>query len=139
MPRKKIPAQEIEAACLRNALVPREAESSARLLGVKGPSRIMFIENKSEGEAHIGRVTFSKSGSTLYYRGLAFKSLKGSGFKANYLETTTGAYYWISGPKKDGLDRLYGKRVGVAVDEDVREEYWCEIRNLPARRHDDVT
>ena len=56
----------------------------------------------------------------------------GSGFKANYYETETGEEYWISGYKKDGSDRLYGERLPIYIDEDVRIEYWTEIRNLPA-------
>ena len=99
-------------------------------------SRIMYIEDKSggiTGPARIGRVTFSKSGATLYYGGHSFQSLKGSGFKANYFEVESGAEFWISGPRKDGLDRLYGGL--VEVDEDVREEYWVEIRGLPGNLH----
>ena len=60
-------------------------------------SRIMYIENKSqglEGEARIGRVYFSKTGKTLYYQGKIFQSLKGSGFKANYFEVVSGDHYW---------------------------------------------
>ena len=97
-------------------------------------SRIMYIENKSDGltgPARIGRVTFSKTGRTLYYQGKSFRSLKGKGFKANHYEIETGDQYWISGCKKDGGDRLYGERVPVEIDEDVREEYWSEIRRLP--------
>lgn len=89
-------------------------------------SRIMYIEHKSdglEGPAVIGRVYFSKSGKTLYYKGLKFQSLKGAGFKANYFETGSGDHYWISGPRKDRNDRLYGGDLGVQVDEDVREDY----------------
>lgn len=89
-------------------------------------SRIMYIESKEdglEGPAVIGRVYFSKSGKTLYYKGLRFRSLKGSGFKANYFELEDGGHYWISGPRKDQHDRLYGGNAGVIVDEDVREEY----------------
>ena len=89
-------------------------------------SRIMYIENKSqglEGEARIGRVYFSKSGKTLYYRGMRFQSLKGAGFKANYFELESGDEYWISGPRKDRNDRLYGGNRGVQLDDDVREEY----------------
>ena len=66
-------------------------------------SKIMYIEDKSEdieGEARIGRVYFSKSGKTLYYRGRRFQSLKGSGFKENYFEVGSGDHYWISGPRK---------------------------------------
>jgi len=89
-------------------------------------SKIMYIEDKSaglEGEARIGRVYFSKSGKTLYYRGHKFQSLKGSGFKAKYFEVETGNHYWISGPRKDQNDRLYGGNRGVEIDGDIREEY----------------
>ncbi len=97
-------------------------------------SRIMYIENKSgglTGPARIGRVTFSKTGSTLYYAGKSFRSLKGAGFKSNYYEIESGDEYWISGCKKDGGDRLYGERVPIEIDEDTREEYWTTIRGLP--------
>lgn len=97
-------------------------------------SRIMYIEHKDGGligPARIGRVTFSRTGCTVYYRGQTFQSLKGHGFKANYFEVTTGDSYWISGPKRDGSDRLYGERIATDIDEDVREEYWTSIRGLP--------
>ncbi len=93
-------------------------------------SRIMYIENKSEGlqgDARIGRVYFSKTKKTLYYRGQKFQSLKGRGFKANYFDIDTGDEYWISGPRKDGNNRLYGGNLGVEIDEDVRDEYLKEI------------
>ncbi|WP_444901368.1 hypothetical protein ACJJIG_17630 [Microbulbifer sp. SSSA007] len=89
-------------------------------------SKIMYIEDKSgglEGEARIGRVYLSKSGKTLYYRGMKFQSLKGSGFKANYFEVESGDHYWISGPRKDKNDHLYGGNSGVEIDNDVHEEY----------------
>ena len=95
----------------------------------------MYIEYKGDGlvgPARIGRVTYSKTGCTLYYRGKAFRSLKGSGFKANYYDVETGEYYWISGPRKDGADALYATNVATDIDEDVREEYWTSIRHNPA-------
>ena len=88
--------------------------------------RIMYIENKSgglEGPARIGRVYFSKSGKTLYYRGQRFRSLKGSGFKSNYYDVDTGDEYWISGPRKDRNDRLYGGQLGGIIDNDAIEDY----------------
>jgi hypothetical protein len=94
-------------------------------------SRIMYIEDKSGGlvgPARIGRVTFSKTGKTIYYRGRSFQSLNGAGFKANYFDVDSGAYFWISGPRRDGEDALYGGAGNVEIDEDVREEYWQEIR-----------
>ena len=96
----------------------------------------MYIESKADGltgPARIGRVTFSKTGKTIYYRGREFRSLKGRGFKANYYNVATGEEYWISGPKKDGGDRLYGERVPIEIDDDVREEYWSFIRDDPKR------
>src|SRR4051794_29912738 len=103
-------------------------------------NRIMYIEDKSQGltgPARIGRVEFSKTGRTLYYRGQTFKSLRGDGFEANYYDVDTGDHYWISGPRKDGADRLYGERLPTKIDADVREEYWTEIRGrepTPAKR-----
>jgi hypothetical protein len=90
----------------------------------------MYIEDKSGGlmgPARIGRVTFSKTGRTIYYGGKAFRSLKG-GYKANYYEVASGDSFWISGPKRDGGDALYATHVLPEIDEEVREEYWREIR-----------
>jgi hypothetical protein len=104
--------------------------------------RIMYIENKStgpSGPARIGRVRFSKTGKTLHYGNQTFQSLKGRGFKANYFDVETGQEYWISGPHRDGQDRLYGERVAVEIDEDVRAEYWTEIRSIPERKSEPRT
>jgi hypothetical protein len=99
-------------------------------------SRIMYIEYKGDGltgPARIGRVMFSKTGRTIYYCGRSFQSLKGTGYKTNYYDIESGEEYWISGPRKDGADRLYGEPIPVEIDEDVRKEYWTEIRGRPAR------
>jgi hypothetical protein len=96
-------------------------------------SRIMYVECKGaglEGPARVGRVYFSKTGKTLYYRGLRFRSLKGRGFKANYRELVSGDEYWISGPRRDRDDRLYGGSRGVHIDEDVRVEYQSYLRGI---------
>ena len=96
----------------------------------------MYIESKASGltgPARIGRVTFSKTGKTIYYQRRTFQSLKGRGFKSNYYDVETGERYWISGPHKDGADRLYGGRESVEIDPDVRREYWRDIRGLPER------
>jgi hypothetical protein len=105
-------------------------------------SRIMYIESKASGlsgPARIGRVTFSKSGKTVYYRGRAYQTLSGQGFKANFFDTETGEHFWISGPRRDGADRLYGGAVPVEIDDDVRTEYWTAIRRLPHRISDSST
>jgi hypothetical protein len=99
-------------------------------------TRIMYIECKAgnlTGPARIGRVTYSKTGATIYYGGREFRSLKGAGFKANYYDVETGDEYWISGPHKDGSDALYATNVPTEIDEDVRQEYWTQIRNIMAK------
>ena len=65
-------------------------------------TRIMYIEQGGglAGPGRIGRVTFSKTGRTIYYRGRA--SLDGSGYKTTHYDEETREPYWISGPRKDG-------------------------------------
>jgi hypothetical protein len=95
-------------------------------------TRIMYMEYKGDdvvGPARIGRVTFNKTGKSVYYKVRRFTTLTGRGFKANYYDGETREQYWISGCKKDGTDALYSTI--VEVDEDVREEYWTQIRNKP--------
>jgi hypothetical protein len=104
------------------------------------PPRIMYIEDKSAGlvgPARIGRVTFSKTGRSIYYDGKTFRSLKG-GYKANYYDVATGEEYWISGPHRDGNDGLYGYRP-TPIDADAREEYWTVIRKRPLRKDQATT
>ena len=110
------------------------AQKSKALAG-----RIMYIECKASsltGAARIGRVTFSKTGRTLYYRGQKFQSLKGAGFKSNYYDVDTGEDYWISGPKRGGGDALYGGSIPIEIDDDAREDYWRDIRRQPERIHE---
>jgi hypothetical protein len=100
--------------------------------------RIMYIEEKEglSGEARIGRVKVSAGGKALSYQGRRFNTLAGRGFKANYYDVDSKIHYWISGCKKRGSDRLYP---GVIhIDEDVREEYWLKIRNLPTEVRESV-
>lgn len=69
-------------------------------------ARIMYLERKAgnlTGPARIGRVTHSKTGATIYYRGKEFRSLKGAGFKANYYDVESGEEYWISGREKTAV------------------------------------
>lgn len=95
-------------------------------------TRIMYIEDKSgglTGPCRIGRVGFSKTGATLYYGGRSFQGLKGSSAKANFFDTKTGEEFWISGPRRDGADGLYGRITQPQdVDADIAEAYWRDIR-----------
>ena len=92
----------------------------------------MYIESKAaglNGPARICRVYFSKTGRTLYYKDQEF--IRTSGFKANHLDVKTREEYWISCPRRDGKDRLYVSNIPIDIDEDVRTEYWAEIRKNP--------
>lgn len=108
--------------------------------------RIMYMELKTHdsghddrGEARIGRVTLSKSGKSLHYQGKTFQRTHGSAGCGNYFDVETDDIYWISGPKKDGTDRYdWGKSAPVEIDDDVRAEYWTEIRKQPDRANDRV-
>lgn len=99
-------------------------------------SRIMYIERKAGalvGLARIGRVTFNKTGRTIFYREHVFRRIVGGGFKSNYCDEATGEDYWISGCKRRGGERMYGSALPVEIDDDVREEYWRDIRGEPKR------
>ncbi len=127
----------IEVGSRRSGLASRPTQKATALAG-----RIMYIECKAgalTGAARIGRVTFSKTGRTLYYGGETFQSLKGAGFKSNYFCVETGENYWISGPKRRGGDALYGGNIPIEIDADVREEYWRSIRRQPSRAGETVT
>ena len=114
----------------RKADVARAA-TFAKVVSMPIPkTRIMYIENKSEGldgPARIGRVTFSKSGRSVHYDGRTFSKV-GSGYKYNHVADDNGDHFWISGPRKDGADRLHNSSIPVEIDADVEAEYWRDIR-----------
>ena len=50
------------------------------------------------------------------------------------MESESRESYWFSGPRKDGNDRKGTSRsVPIEIDEDVRVEYWTDIRMQPER------
>ena len=86
----------------------------------------MYVEHKpaahnERGEAWIGWVTFSKTGRTVYTRGLRLHRRLGLGC-ANHYDVGTGEEYWVSGVKTRGSDRLYGN-APVEIEPDARAEY----------------
>ena len=99
----------------------------------------MSIERKSgalTGYARIGRVTFNRTGRTLFYRDQVFHRIVGGGLKSNDCDEATGEDYWISGGKRRGRDQLYATNVPVEIDHDVRVEYWRDIRGRPDMIHE---
>jgi|ETNmetMinimDraft_15_1059895.scaffolds.fasta_scaffold92205_1 hypothetical protein len=140
MSRKKATPEQLAAYQQSQQFKPRAITPSVRSKGERGPSRIMYIELKSgdghndRGTAYIGRVTFSKSGKSIYYRDLKLQSLKGAGICANYFEVESGDEYWVSGCKKNGQDRHWAGGGPVEIDDDVRDEYWTDIRKQPEKK-----
>ena len=93
--------------------------------------RIMYVENKGgglDGEGRIGWVDLSRSGRTYHYRDRRLAKT-GSGYKYKCVDEESREAYWVSGPRKDGRDKLYGGV--VQIDEDARIEYWTRIRERP--------
>ena len=96
--------------------------------------RIMYIESKSgglDGPGRIGWVEFSKSKRSYRYAGRVL--LRCAGFKYNCIDTETGEEFWVSGPKRNGTDKLYGGV--VEIEDDARVEYWTAVRRKPERVH----
>ena len=89
--------------------------------------RVMYVENKdgyiSEHSAHIGWVTFSKTGKTVYYKDKVLNRLKGGGISGNHMDEATGEEYWISGIKKRGSNTHWAESTSVKVDSDAKVEY----------------
>ena len=94
-------------------------------------TRIMYVECKTGrndcGRARIVRVTFSKSGRSIRYRGLLLQRCNDP-HGGNYFDANTGLAYWVSGPKKNGQDRHWAGGGPVYIDQDVVDEYWRNIR-----------
>jgi hypothetical protein len=96
--------------------------------------RIMYIEDKSEGlngPGRIGWVEFSKSKRSYRYGDRLLQRC--AGYKYNCVDAETGDEFWVSGPKRDGTDKLYGGL--VEIDDDARMAYWSEVRGKPELSH----
>jgi len=90
-------------------------------------AELIYVELKTDfsddGSAWIGMPAHSKSGATIYFNGLALKSLKGAGVSANYYELQSGDEYWVSGVKLNGEDRHYAGGGDVFIDKLAVEKY----------------
>jgi len=90
-------------------------------------SEIVYVELKTgysdNGPAWIGVPSYSKSRATIYFNGMALKSLKGSGISGNYYNSLSGDEYWVSGIKRDGKDRHWAGGGKVLIDKSAVNEY----------------
>jgi len=90
-------------------------------------SMLRYIELKSghgdSGPAWIGRVTLSRSKTTVYFNGRALKKAKSGTIAGNYIDIETGEEYWVSGVKKNGGDRHWAGSGAVLIEQAALEEY----------------
>jgi hypothetical protein len=88
--------------------------------------------------ARIGKVRFSKTGRTLYYAG---RELQGMG-QPWYRDSETGEKFLVQRARPDGLDRrgphYNAGSVPAEIDDDVRAEYWTDVRREPKRAHERI-
>ena len=95
-------------------------------------TRVMYVELKTgfddDGPAWIGRVRFSKTGRTLYYRDKTLRRIPGGGIQGNHEDAETGEEYWVSGVKRNRAERPSAGTGPVEIDEDAREEYEGLVR-----------
>lgn len=91
---------------------------------------LRYIERKTEsqgrqhlndkGPAWIARVMFSKSGRSLYFGQHSMGKIKG--FCANYMDDNRDEW-WVSGVKKNGLDRHWAGSGKIFIEVGAVEEY----------------
>lgn len=88
---------------------------------------LKYIELKSgfadSGPAWVARVGMSRSGRTVYFNGRALKRIGKSGIAGNHRDLETGEEYWVSGVKKDGLDRHWAGAGKVSIEASVVADY----------------
>lgn len=86
---------------------------------------LRYIELKSgyadDGPAWIGRVKISRTGTTIYFNDHAYRKCRG--ISGNYIDIETEEEYWISGVKKDGMDRHWDGSGKIVMDTKVVDEY----------------
>ena len=88
----------------------------------------MYLELKTEegdGPAWIGRVRFSKTGRTIFYRGRTLQEHAGG--PGTHRDEATGELFFVSGIKGD-LRELHWADRDVEIDEDAVEEYERRLR-----------
>ena len=105
-------------------------------------THLLYVELKSgfsdNGPAWIGRGEFTRSRSTVYFNGLALRKAQGVG--SNYSAVETGEAYWVSGVKKNGMDRHRLGSGKVFIDESAVGDYLAfrGLENLPTHGYEVV-
>jgi hypothetical protein len=103
----------------------------------------MYVEPKGQAiqggptePARVSPITLVKLGRMIYHDGRALvpQSARKHHNGANYVDAQTGEPFWVATARKDGYDSLEPR--DVRIDEEVREEYWRSVREMPERAAD---
>jgi hypothetical protein len=81
-----------------------------------------------DGPAWIGRVRFSKTGRTIFYRGRELQQRSSAGGSGVHVDIVTQEEFWVSGVKARRGPRPWIDRDDVTIDDDARDEYARLIR-----------
>jgi hypothetical protein len=94
--------------------------------------KIKYVEKctgaNHNGLAWISLVRFSKTGKTIYFKGVTLRHAGKMALSGNYVDEETGEEYWVSGPKQNGQDRHRFGSGPVEIDPEIADEYWQKIR-----------
>jgi hypothetical protein len=101
--------------------------------------RLMFIQLKTgydvdRGPSWIAWVEFNRSWKTARFHGRELRRFQGP--DANFYDTNTDEWFWLSGPKRDRSDTRYGP-TGPVVDDDAREIYEAFLDGAPLPGRED--
>lgn len=89
----------------------------------------MYVELKTGfdedggGPAWVGRVRFSKTGRTIFYRGRELQRKAADDASGLHVDIATREEFWVSGVKRKRGPRPWLDRIDVVVDDDAREEF----------------
>jgi len=94
--------------------------------------KILYIEKcapSHSGEARIGKVSYSKTKQTIYYKSKSLQ--KRHGLRGNYYDLDTGEEYWISGVKKRGSNRHWATTGDnkIIVDKEAINDFLSIVEN----------
>ena len=94
-------------------------------------SRLIYVELKTgfseNGPAWIGMGYDSKTGRTTYFDGRTLT--KAIGTSGNFMDIDSRDEYWVSGVKKNGMDRHHAGGGKIKIDRTVIKSY-LTLRNL---------
>lgn len=84
-------------------------------------SEIRYVECKDTGEAWIGYCQFSKTGLSVYFNNKVLK--RRQGISGNHIDIETGEEYWVSGVKRNGMDRHWAEPGSILIDRSALDDY----------------